>query len=139
MHSCWRLWWASEIGIFQFHFAKNENAECQQYSCTDSCVHEIGKRVGPITASIPVQNDEPFLFHSSLKAICRLVQLRLDRWHKKRISRLRPTSRLLPSPQQLNSHFFIRSFYFKVLLFPTTEPGPRLLPQNKFCLDLIWA
>ena len=89
-----------------------------------------------ITASIPVQNDERFPFHSSLKAICKLVQLRVDRWHKKHISRLRPTGRLLNS---LTLPFFICSIYFKILLFPNIEPGPRLLPytRTKFCLDLI--
>ena len=53
------------------------------------------------------------------------LSYRVDRWDKKRISRLRPTGRLLNS---LTLPFFIRSFYFKILLFPTIEPGPRLLP-----------
>ena len=45
-----------------------------------------------------------------------LVVVRVDRWHKKHTSRLRPTGRLLNS---LTLPFFIRSFYFKILLFPT--------------------
>ena len=35
--------------------------------------------------------------------------------------------------------FFFLSLYFKILLFPNMELGPRLLPENKFCLDLIWV
>ena len=62
MHSFWRLFLlASEIASFQFHFAK-------------IIVVLILVCMGSgITASISVQNDERFPFHSSLKAICKLV------------------------------------------------------------------
>ena len=40
---------------------------------------------------------------------------------------------------RLTLHFFFCSLYFKILQFPTMEPGSRLLPENKFCLDLIWV
>ena len=56
-----------------------------------------------------------------------------------------PSAALSLYPNSLTLHllllllFFFRSLYFKILLFPTMELGPRLLPENKFCLDLIWV
>ena len=47
------------------------------------------------------------------------LSYRVDRWHKKRMSRLRPTGRLLNS---LTLSFFIRSFYFKILLLEVNLP-----------------
>ena len=93
------------------------------------CVHGIGKRVGPITANTRT-NDKPFLFHSTLKAICKLLQLMVDRWHKRHFSRLRPAGRLLPSPQQLNFPFFFAPFVL--------EPAPSQA-ITRFCLCLIWV
>ena len=90
-----------------------QTGNCRQYSCTDCCVHGIAKRVGPITAN-PRTNDDPFLFQSTLKAICKLVQLMVD------VSGLRAAGRLLPSPQQLNSPFFFPAPF--ILKFSCSPP-----------------
>ena len=65
MHNFGRLsLLASEIGSFQFHFPP------QKKQNVGSIVVLILVCMGSeITASIPVQNDERFPFHSSLKAI----------------------------------------------------------------------
>ena len=121
MHSFWRLFLlASEIGSFQFHFAKNKNAECRYYSCTDSCVHGIGNY-----SKYPRTKWWAFSIPFLVKGHLQISVVKGDRWHKKHISRLRPTGHLLNS---LTLPFFIRSFHFEILLFPTIQPGPRLLP-----------